>query len=153
MLARAREKRAAAASAPLLHYRTGQAFRAYKILQAACVALPLLEGADKFFGLLRPWNAWLAPVLQARIPLKASLLAQIVGGFEILLALAVWRAPRWATYALAVWSVLLAANQILLKSFHDLALHYAVFAVACLALARLEAEFRRGYSAVQDWER
>src|SRR4051812_15492734 len=81
--------------------RGNPARQAYAILYWGFVALPIIAGFDKFFGLLTDWTKYLAPFVARIIP--ASTFMPIVGIVEIIAGVLVALKPRVGAYVVALW--------------------------------------------------
>ena len=54
-------------------------YQAFQILHWGFVAAPVIAGADKFFGLLTNWDAYLSPTFAALSPLSTHATMMTVG--------------------------------------------------------------------------
>lgn len=77
--------------------------RAYRVLHAGFVVLPILAGADKFLHVLTDWDKYLAPWIE------------IVAG--ILVAVR----PRIGGFVVAVWLTGIIVNLVALPEYWDVA--------------------------------
>jgi hypothetical protein len=115
---------------------------AYQLLRVTLGLMALVAGVDTFVGLLADWERYLAPPLRIGpgggrpLMLAAGVLEAIIG-----LGVLAGRA-RVFGYALCGWLVLAAADLVLAGyldvALRDAALAAAAFALAELALARRE---------------
>lgn len=144
---------AQASSTALLHWRQAPAYRAFRLLRLCFFLLPLLEGLDKLFAWIYRWERFVAPQLPRLLKINAAQAVQIAGAVEIALALLVLRWPRVGASALFLWLCLGAVNLCLLPALAGLAIERLLLSLGTLALFQLATEFRRGYSAVADWQR
>lgn len=108
-----------------------------KILRYTFGVLVVVAGLDKFSNLLVDWGQYLAPFLQGD---GAGTIMLLVGVIEILVGLAILfgndRIVQLFSYLLSVW-LLLAAGNLLLNGFLDIAVRDIVLAVGAFGLARL----------------
>jgi hypothetical protein len=122
--------------------RVGQpAYQAYLILYAGFVALPILAGLDKFFGLLVNWEMYLTPLVTQILPVSAHTFMLAVGVIEIAAGLLVALQPRIGAYVVALWLWGIILNLLLIPGFYDIALRDFGLSLGALALARLSREF------------
>lgn len=59
------------------------AYQGFRVLHVGFTLLPILAGADKFFGVLTDWTQYLAPQVPRLVNLPAQTFMMIVGGVEI----------------------------------------------------------------------
>jgi hypothetical protein len=117
------------------------AYQAYRILQVAFIAAPVLAGLDKFFGLLVNWERYLAPPLSALSPIGAHQLMLVVGVVEIIAGGVVAAKPRIGAWVVAAWLWGIILNLLLIPAYFDIALRDFGLSLAAVALARLAAEY------------
>jgi hypothetical protein len=117
------------------------AYQAYLILYVGFVALPILAGLDKFFGLLVNWEQYLAPVVTSVLPVSAHAFMLAVGVIEIAAGLLVAFRPRLGACVVALWLWGIIVNLLLVPGFYDIALRDFGLSLGALALARLSREF------------
>lgn len=122
----------------------GQAFR---LLQIAFVALPILTGGDKFLRLLVNWEKYLAPIVARRLPVSGPTFLQAVGVLEIVAGILVAVAPRYGSYLVAALLWLMVLNLLLIPGYFDVALSAGALSLGALALARLSAAGAPGRAA------
>lgn len=109
----------------------------YQPLRWTYGLVPVLAGLDKYFELLADWDAYLAPAMQALLPVSAGSFMAIVGVIEI--AVGVMILTRWTrlgAYVAMAWLTLIALN-LLLAGHYDVAVRDLVMAVGAYTLARL----------------
>jgi len=97
-----------------------------------------LAGLDKFFGLLADWPRYLAPVIQAALPVDATTFMCVVGVVEMIVGLAIL--TNWTllgSRVAMVWLLVIAGNLVLSGAFLDVAVRDVEMAIAALALGRL----------------
>ena len=122
------------------------AYQAFQILRWTFVALPLIAGLDKFFGLLVNWDQYLAPVIANMVPVAPAVLMKVIGGIEIAAGIVVAGNAYIGGYLVAVWLWGIIANLLLLSGYYDIAARDAALSLAAVALARLARDFRSGAS-------
>lgn len=118
------------------------AYQAYQILRWTFVALPLIAGLDKFFGLLVNWEQYLAPAMTSLVPLSPAILMKVVGAIEIVAGIVVAGNAYYGGYLVAIWLWAIIANLLLLSGYYDIAVRDAALSMAAVALARLARDFR-----------
>lgn len=89
------------------------AFQAYGILHFAFAIIPILAGADKFFGFMVDWTKYLAPAVTDFTRLEANTFMMIVGAVEVVAGLIVAFKPRIGAYLVAVWLAGIIVNLIM----------------------------------------
>jgi hypothetical protein len=89
------------------------AFNAYGVLHFAYAIIPILAGADKFFGLMVDWTKYLAPVFTEVTRLEANTFMMMVGAVEVVAGLIVAFKPRIGAYIVAAWFAGIIVNLIL----------------------------------------
>lgn len=119
------------------------AYQAFRILQAAFIAAPILAGLDKFFHLLVNWDQYLPAVISRLSPIGGHQLMLAVGVVEIIAGLGVAWKPRIFAWVVAAWLVVIIANLLLIPGYFDIALRDFGLFLAALALARLSQQFAR----------
>ena len=70
------------------------ASQAFRILQVAFVAAPIIAGLDKYFHLLVNWDKYLPSVVARLSPIPGHQLMLVVGVIEIIAAVIVLVRPR-----------------------------------------------------------
>jgi hypothetical protein len=123
--------------------------RAYGLLRAALVALPLATGADKIgeVELVTRWSDWLSPRLAALSPLGSRELLRIAGMVEACIAALVLLRPRVGAPVLAAWLALVVVNLASIGGRRLPILLDATIAIAALALSRLAAHYESARAA------
>jgi len=119
------------------------AYRAYLILYAGFVVLPLLAGADKFFHLLVNWDQYLAPSIARLLPVTGHTFLLAVGVIEMVAAILVAVKPRLGGYVVAVWLWGIIVNLLLIPGSYDVALRDFGLSLGALALAALAERFEQ----------
>jgi len=97
-----------------------------------------LAGLDKFFGLLADWPRYLAPVIQAALPVDATTFMWVAGVIEMIVGLAIL--TNWTllgSRVVMVWLLAIAGNLVLSGAFFDVAVRDVEMAIAAFALSRL----------------
>lgn len=119
------------------------AYQAFRILQVAFVAAPVLAGLDKFFHLLVNWDQYLPAVIARLSPIGGHNLMLGVGVIEIVAGLGVAWKPRIFAYVVAAWLIVIIANLLLIPGYFDIALRDFGLFLGALALTRLSQQFAR----------
>lgn len=102
------------------------------------VAVPLLFGLDKLLGFMTDrWEGYLATWLNDALPGSASDAMMAFGVVEILLALAVFFAPRWGGDALALWFLLGAISLFSIDGMAHLGVGMLALSACALGMARM----------------
>jgi uncharacterized membrane protein YphA (DoxX/SURF4 family) len=117
------------------------AYQAYRILQAAFIAAPILAGLDKFFNILVNWEKYLAPFVGNLI--APGLFMAVVGVVEIAAGIGMAIKPRIFAYVVAAWLVGIILNLLILPGYFDVALRDLGLALGALALGRLSQTYDR----------
>jgi hypothetical protein len=125
--------RSGSASAP--------AYQAFRILQVAFIAAPVVAGLDKFFHLLVNWDQYLPGVVARLSPIGGHNLMLVVGVIEIIAGIGVALKPRLFAYVVAAWLVIIIINLLLIPGYFDIALRDFGLFLGALALARLSQQF------------
>jgi uncharacterized membrane protein YphA (DoxX/SURF4 family) len=123
------------------HQAASPAYQAFRILQVAFVAAPILAGLDKFFHLLVDWDQYLPPVVAQLSPIGGHNLMLVVGVIEIIAGIGVALKPRIFAYVVAAWLVVIIINLLLIPGYFDIALRDFGLFLGALALARLSQQF------------
>lgn len=119
------------------------AYQAFRILQVAFIAAPILAGLDKFFHLLVNWDKYLPAVVAKLSPIGGHNLMLVVGVIEIIAGIGVALKPRIFAYVVAAWLVIIIINLLLIPGYFDIALRDFGLFLGALALARLSQQFAR----------
>jgi hypothetical protein len=119
------------------------AYQAFRILQVAFIAAPVLAGLDKFLHLLVNWDQYLPAVVARLSPIGGHNLMLVVGVIEIIAGIGVAWKPRLFAYVVAAWLVVIIANLLLIPGYFDIALRDFGLFLGALALARLSQQFAR----------
>ena len=119
------------------------AYQAFRILQVAFVAAPVLAGLDKFFHLLVNWDQYLPAVIARLSPIGGHNLMLGVGVIEIVAGLGVAWKPRIFAYVVAAWLIVIIINLLLIPGYFDIALRDFGLFLGALALTRLSQQFAR----------
>jgi len=120
------------------------AYQAYRILQVAFVAAPIIAGVDKFFDKLANWDAYLAPVVANVIGGHTHTFMMVVGVIEIIAGIGVAVKPKIFAYIVSVWLLGILLNLLLTGAYFDIALRDLGLSLGALALGRLAMQFDRG---------
>lgn len=116
-------------------------YQAYRILQIAFVAAPILAGVDKFFNFLVQWDQYLAPFFVDLV--GAGTFMAVVGVIEIAAGIGVALRPRIFAHVVAAWLLAIIVNLLVVVDYYDIALRNLGLALAALALGRLASHFDR----------
>jgi uncharacterized membrane protein YphA (DoxX/SURF4 family) len=119
---------------------------AFQLLRVAFAALALVAGIDKFFDVLSPWRAYLAPDIPDLLGVSPQSVMHAAGVMEILAGLLVVFRPRVGGWLLAAWLWAIVANLLILPGHYDVALRDLALSVGAVALARLAPRPRRAAS-------
>ena len=119
------------------------AYQAFRILQVAFVAAPVLAGLDKFFHLLVNWDQYLPAVIARLSPIGGHNLMLGVGVIEIVAGIGVALKPRIFAYVVAAWLIVIIINLLLIPGYFDIALRDFGLFLGALALTRLSQQFAR----------
>lgn len=119
------------------------AYQAFRILQVAFIAAPILAGLDKFFHLLVNWDQYLPAVVARLSPIGGHNLMLVVGVIEIIAGIGVALKPRIFSHVVAAWLVIIIINLLLIPGYFDIALRDFGLFLGALALARLSQQFAR----------
>jgi hypothetical protein len=117
------------------------AHQAFRILQIAFVAAPILAGLDKFFHLLANWDQYVPAIVGQVIPVSPHTLMLAAGVIEIVAGIGVAMKPRIFAYVVAAWLALIIVNLLLIPGYFDVALRDFGLFLAALALGRLSQQF------------
>lgn len=124
------------------------AYVAYGILRWGFVALPLLMGLDKFFNLMTDWPNYLAGWIADLSPMSPQVTMYVVGAIEIVAAIAMVVKPRYASYVVSAWLVLIIVDLLTYSGFYDVALRDFGLLLAAVALTRLASMFDPSWRSV-----
>jgi hypothetical protein len=117
------------------------AYQAFRLLQTAFIAAPIIAGADKFFNHLVNWNQYLAPAVTRLVPFSASAFMMIVGVVEIAAGLLVAIKPKIGGYVVAGWLGAIIFNLVMIPGHYDVVLRDAGLLIGAIAMARLAKHF------------
>ncbi|NUQ02161.1 MAG: hypothetical protein HUU35_20120, partial [Armatimonadetes bacterium] len=123
------------------------AYQGFRVLHVGFTLLPILAGADKFFGVLTDWTQYLAPQVPRLVNLPAQTFMMIVGGVEIVAGLLVGFLPKVGGWVVGLWLLGIIGNLLLLGGYYDVALRDFGLALGAFALARSAARFDQRASA------
>ena len=122
---------------------SGPAYEAYRILHAGFVVAPIVAGLDKFFNLLVSWEQYLPAFVNRMTGGHGHELMLVVGVIEIVAGLGVLFKPKFFSYVVSAWLLLIIVNLLMIPGYYDVALRDFGLALGALALARLSREFDR----------
>ena len=136
------ERRSAEAGTTRIDVRS-PSYEAFRLLQFAFVAAPILAGLDKFFDVMTNWDAYLSPPLAHLSALVGGRhhLMQIAGVIEMCVGLLVAFKPRVFAWVVAAWLCAIIVNLFMLGGAADVALRDFGLMLGALALARLGARY------------
>ena len=126
------------------------AHQAFLILRFAFTVAPIVAGIDKFLHLLTNWDKYLAPALPNMVGLHPHTFILFVGVVEIVAGLIVAISPRFGSYLVALWLLLIMINLVAIGGYLDVALRDLGLFLGAISLGRLaeaEAEVRVGVPA------
>jgi hypothetical protein len=113
-----------------------QSFRALWLLYGI---VPIVAGADKFFGILTDWEGYLAPIVRDSLPVSPSTFMHAAGVIEMAAGVLVLAMPRVGAWVVTAWLLSIAANLLLGGQFLDVAVRDVGLAVGAGVLGRLSA--------------
>jgi hypothetical protein len=116
-------------------------YQAYRILQAAFVAAPILAGLDKFFNVLVDWSRYVPGVVTRLLGGHTHTFLLAVGVVEIVAGIGVAVRPRVFAYVVMAWLWAIIGNLLLIPGYYDIALRDFGLSLGALALGRLSAQF------------
>jgi hypothetical protein len=119
-------------------------YAAYRILQTAFVALPLLFGIDKFFFKMTDWNQWVAPSLARGIGGNTNGFLVVLGIIEIIVACGVAVKPKYFAYVVSVWALAIVIDLLAFDNRYDICLLYLAIGAAAFALGQLAMHYDFG---------
>jgi hypothetical protein len=115
--------------------------QAYRILQFAFTAAPLIAGIDKFFHVLVNWDQYLTPLVPRLLNISAHNFMMAVGVIEIIAGIMVAIRPRIFAWVVAAWLWGIIINLLTIPGFYDVALRDFGLSLGAVALAKLAQEF------------
>lgn len=119
--------------------RADKSYRAFELLYASYILLPVVAGLGKMMGLFANWENYLAPIFG--LGAVAPTFIKGLGVFEIALGIFVAAVPRWGGRAAAAWLFLGAINLLLIPGNYGVALCLVTLSVGAMAMAFLAEEF------------
>jgi hypothetical protein len=115
--------------------------QAFLILRFGFTVAPILAGADKFFHFLTNWDQYLAPLANKVLGGHGHEFMLVVGVIEIVAGIGVAWKPRWFSYVVAAWLLLIICNLLAIPGYFDIALRDLGLLLGALALGRLSQIF------------
>jgi hypothetical protein len=113
----------------------------YRLLRATYGLVPVVAGADKFFGILTNWEAYLPAWFADVLPVSPAAFMMVVGLIEIAAGLTVLtKFPRLGAYVVMAWLTLI-AGAVASAGFLDIAVRDLVMAVGAFTLSQLAAVY------------
>lgn len=134
----AKAERAQLASAtPTQEFAPGDT-RAFQMLHAAYVLVPLLMGIDKFAHVLTDdWTRYLAPWMNSIIPGTAGQAMHMVGIVEIIAAVLVAIKPKYGAPVVAAWLAGIVVSLLSVGGYGDIVLRDLALLGGALALTSM----------------
>lgn len=102
----------------------------HAMLRYLFAVVPVVAGADKFFGLLASWEAYLNPLILKILPVTAHGFMLIVGVIEMVAGVLVFVKPRLGGFVVMGWLFAIALQLIAMGSHLDIAVRDIVIALA-----------------------
>lgn len=121
--------------------QTDYGYQAFRILQVVFVIAPIIAGLDKFGNLLTNWSMYLAPTLMQMVNLSAYSFMKIVGVIEIIAGIGVLFKPRFFSYIVSLWLLLIIINLLLKGTHYDIALRDFGLLLSAFALGKLSQKY------------
>jgi len=118
-------------------------YKAYRLLQAGFVVLPILTGFDKFFHLLTNWDMYLANPVERMLPVSTPSFMLLVGVIEMAAGVLVAVVPRIGAFVVSAWLMGIVVNLLMPPGFYDLALRDFGLSLAACGLGLLAREYGR----------
>ena len=122
----------------------GLSYQAYRTLQTAFVAAPILAGIDKFLHVMVNWDLYLAPWIASMFGGNAHGFMLFVGVVEIIAGIGVALKPRIFAYVVALWLAGIIINLLSMGAYFDIALRDFGLLLGAVALGRLATFFDHG---------
>ncbi len=116
-------------------------YKAFRILQAAFVIVPIIAGLDKFFYYLTEWTDFLSPAAMKIIDGHPDGFFMLVGIVEIIVGLGVLFRPRIFAFVAAAWLLLIVLNLVILGDYRDIALRDVGLMLSAFALGKLAQKY------------
>jgi hypothetical protein len=116
-------------------------YQAFRILQVAFVLAPIIAGLDKFFNLLTNWAMYLAPIAVSLLGIDVHSIMMLVGIIEIIAGLGVLFKPKFFSYIVFLWLLLIIINLILKGMYYDIALRDFGLMLSALAFSKLSQKY------------
>src|SRR5512143_2821558 len=108
--------------------------QAFRILQVAFVAAPVVAGLDKFFHVLVDWDKYLPGIANRLVGGHGHQLMLAVGVIEIVAGIGVALHPRIFSYVVMAWLWAIILNLLLIPGYYDVALRDFGLSLGALAL-------------------
>lgn len=116
-------------------------YQAFRILQVAFVLAPIIAGFDKYFNLLVTWKKYLSPLALQVLGMQANAFLMLVGIVEIIVGIGVIFKPKFFSYVVSVWLLLIFLNLLLKGMYYDVALRDLGLCLSAFALAKLSKKY------------
>lgn len=133
----AKPDRTTTPSTPTAEFAPGDQ-RAFQMLHAAYVLVPLLMGIDKFAHVLTDdWTRYLAPWMNSIIPGTAGQAMHMVGIVEIIAAVLVAIKPKYGAPVVAAWLAGIVVSLLSVGGYGDIVLRDLALLGGALALTSM----------------
>ena len=116
-------------------------YQAFRMLQIAFIAAPLIAGLDKFFDLLVYWPKYLAPLAVEILGGHDVGFMFFVGVVEVIAGLGVYYKPKIFANVVAVWLFCIIINLLFTGQYFDIALRDLGLMLGALSLGRLSLKY------------
>lgn len=116
-------------------------YQAFRLLQIAFVAAPIIAGLDKFFNLLTYWPAYLSPLADSILHGHDIGFMYFVGIVEIIAGIGVIINPKIYANVVAAWFFLIIINLLFTGHYFDIALRDFGLMLGALALGCLSQKY------------
>jgi hypothetical protein len=116
-------------------------YQAFRILQFAFIAAPILAGLDKFFYLLTDWSNYISPFVMGMINYHERGFMMFVGIVEIIAGIGVYFKPKIFSYIVALWLLGIIVNLLLTGQYFDIALRDLGLLLGAVSLGRLSQKY------------
>lgn len=126
-------------------FKMDPVYQAFRLLQIAFVAAPIIAGADKVFmtNFLVPWPMYLSPILRGMFENHIYGFMMFVGVVEVIAGVGVAVKPKIFSYVVALWLLLIILNLLTTGHYYDIALRDFGLMLAAIALGKLSEKYAR----------
>lgn len=118
-------------------------YHAFRLLQIAFVAAPLLAGLDKFFYLLTNWSQYLSPWALKMVNNHDQGFMMAVGVVEIIAGIGMIFKPKIFSYIVALWLLAIIVNLLSTGHYFDIALRDLGLLIGAVALGSLSQKYEK----------